>query len=120
MKRKLKIAFVCIHNSCRSQIAEALGKKFMSNKYDFYKMIEYLLFWDRLKEFSTMYVKYLKSRDDKATTLDTDGNEDEFSLKYVRLMSLQHLFNDFIEFSDDFESVGRNAWQEKNGIYSQI
>lgn len=36
MKRKLKIAFVCIHNSCRSQIAEALGKKFMSNKYDFY------------------------------------------------------------------------------------
>ena len=36
MKRKLKIAFVCIHNSCRSQIAEALGKKFMSNNYDFY------------------------------------------------------------------------------------
>ena len=52
-----------------------------SNKYDFYKMIEYLLFWDRLKEFSTMYVKYLKSRDDKATTLDTDGNEDEMILK---------------------------------------
>lgn len=91
-----------------------------SNKYDFYKMIEYLLSWDRLKEFSTMYVKYLKSRADKVTTLDTDGNEDEFSLKYIRLMSLQHLFNDFIEFSDDFESVGRNAWQEKNGIYSQI
>lgn len=91
-----------------------------SNKYDFYKMIEYFLSWDRLKEFSTMYVKYLKSRADKVTTLDTDGNEDEFSLKYIRLMSLQHLFNDFIEFSDDFESVGRNAWQEKNGIYSQI
>lgn len=36
MKKKLKIAFVCVHNSCRSQIAEALGKKFMSNKYDFY------------------------------------------------------------------------------------
>lgn len=36
MKRKLKIAFVCVHNSCRSQIAEALGKKFMSNKYEFY------------------------------------------------------------------------------------
>lgn len=91
-----------------------------SNKYDLYKMIEYFLSWDRLKEFSTMYVKYLKSRADKVTTLDTDGNEDEFSLKYIRLMSLQHLFNDFIEFSDDFESVGRNAWQEKNGIYSQI
>lgn len=36
MKRKFKIAFVCVHNSCRSQIAEALGKKFMSNKYEFY------------------------------------------------------------------------------------
>lgn len=36
MKRKLKIAFVCVHNSCRSQIAEALGKKFMSNIYEFY------------------------------------------------------------------------------------
>ena len=36
MKRKLKIAFVCVHNSCRSQIAEALGKKFMSDRYDFY------------------------------------------------------------------------------------
>ena len=36
MERKLKIAFVCVHNSCRSQIAEALGKKFMSDIYDFY------------------------------------------------------------------------------------
>lgn len=31
-----KIAFVCIHNSCRSQIAEALGKVLMGNKYEFY------------------------------------------------------------------------------------
>jgi len=23
---KLKVAFICVHNSCRSQIAEALGK----------------------------------------------------------------------------------------------
>lgn len=36
MKRKLKIAFVCVHNSCRSQIAEALGKKLMGDKYEFY------------------------------------------------------------------------------------
>ena len=36
MERKLKIAFVCVHNSCRSQIAEVLGKKFMSDRYDFY------------------------------------------------------------------------------------
>ena len=36
MKRKLKIAFVCVHNSCRSQMAEALGKKFMNDRYEFY------------------------------------------------------------------------------------
>lgn len=33
MERKLKIAFVCVHNSCRSQIAEALGKKFMGDQW---------------------------------------------------------------------------------------
>jgi len=33
---KKKIAFICVHNSCRSQIAEALGRHFMSDKYDFY------------------------------------------------------------------------------------
>ncbi len=33
---KKKIAFICVHNSCRSQIAEALGKHFASDKYDFY------------------------------------------------------------------------------------
>lgn len=33
---KKKIAFICIHNSCRSQIAEALGKYFIGDKYDFY------------------------------------------------------------------------------------
>ena len=33
---KKKIAFICVHNSCRSQIAEALGKHFMSDKYNFY------------------------------------------------------------------------------------
>lgn len=35
MKKK-KIAFICVHNSCRSQIAEALGKHLVGNKYDFY------------------------------------------------------------------------------------
>ncbi|WP_041139348.1 arsenate reductase/protein-tyrosine-phosphatase family protein [Beduini massiliensis] len=33
---KKKIAFVCVHNACRSQIAEALGNKFLSEKYAFY------------------------------------------------------------------------------------
>ncbi len=33
---KKKIAFICIHNSCRSQIAEALGKLLRGEDYDFY------------------------------------------------------------------------------------
>lgn len=33
---KLKVAFVCVHNSCRSQIAEALGKMFASDVYESY------------------------------------------------------------------------------------
>lgn len=33
---KTKVAFIFVHNSCRSQIAEALGKKFRSEKYEFY------------------------------------------------------------------------------------
>lgn len=33
---KKKVAFVCVHNSCRSQIAEALGKKFLSQDYECY------------------------------------------------------------------------------------
>lgn len=28
---KTKIAFICVHNSCRSQMAEALGKKYLSD-----------------------------------------------------------------------------------------
>ncbi|MCP1110421.1 arsenate reductase ArsC [Ohessyouella blattaphilus] len=33
---KKKIAFICVHNSCRSQIAEALGKHFAGDIFDFY------------------------------------------------------------------------------------
>lgn len=34
--KKPKVAFVCVHNSCRSQIAEALGKLFASDVFDSY------------------------------------------------------------------------------------
>ena len=34
MNNKLKIAFICVHNSCRSQIAEALGKHLASNVFE--------------------------------------------------------------------------------------
>lgn len=33
---KKKVAFICVHNSCRSQIAESLGKHLASDKFDFY------------------------------------------------------------------------------------
>lgn len=31
-----KVAFICVHNSCRSQIAEALGKHFRGGEFEFY------------------------------------------------------------------------------------
>ena len=34
--RKLKVAFICVHNSCRSQIAEALGKKLACDVFESY------------------------------------------------------------------------------------
>ena len=33
---KTKIAFICVHNSCRSQMAEAFGKKYLSSYFDCY------------------------------------------------------------------------------------
>jgi len=31
-----KIAFICVHNSCRSQMAEAFGKKYLDGLYECY------------------------------------------------------------------------------------
>lgn len=36
MSAKVKVAFVCVHNSCRSQMAEALGKHFVSDIFESY------------------------------------------------------------------------------------
>lgn len=36
MGKKPKVAFVCVHNSCRSQIAEALGKYLASDVFESY------------------------------------------------------------------------------------
>ena len=33
---KPKVAFICVHNSCRSQMAEALSKLFASNVFEAY------------------------------------------------------------------------------------
>lgn len=34
MTDKIRTAFICVHNSCRSQIAEALGKHFASDIFE--------------------------------------------------------------------------------------
>ncbi len=36
METKPKVAFVCVHNSCRSQIAEALGRHLAAGVFDSY------------------------------------------------------------------------------------
>ncbi|MDD3570146.1 MAG: arsenate reductase ArsC [Lachnospiraceae bacterium] len=33
---KPKVAFICVHNSCRSQMAEALGRHFASDVFESY------------------------------------------------------------------------------------
>lgn len=35
-EQKLKVAFICVHNSCRSQIAEAFGKQLLADKFECY------------------------------------------------------------------------------------
>jgi arsenate reductase (thioredoxin) len=36
MDKKPKVAFLCVHNSCRSQMAEALGKHLASDVFESY------------------------------------------------------------------------------------
>lgn len=36
MTVKLKVGFICVHNSCRSQIAEALGHHYASDVFESY------------------------------------------------------------------------------------
>lgn len=36
MRKRYKVASICVHNSCRSQIAEALGKYYASDVFESY------------------------------------------------------------------------------------
>lgn len=36
MSGKIKVAFICVHNSCRSQMAEAISKLIASDSYEAY------------------------------------------------------------------------------------
>ena len=37
MNKKYRVAFVCVHNSCRSQMAEALGKQLASEVFECFR-----------------------------------------------------------------------------------
>lgn len=65
MEKKLKIAFICVHNSCRSQIAEALGKQLMSERYDFYSCGTVLK--DKINQDAVRLMKELYNIDMEAT-----------------------------------------------------
>ena len=36
MTEKLKVAFICVHNSCRSQMSEAISKLFAADVFEAY------------------------------------------------------------------------------------
>lgn len=38
MSKKISVAFICVHNSCRSQIAEALGKHLAGDVFESYSV----------------------------------------------------------------------------------
>ena len=64
MTEKAKVAFICVHNSCRSQIAEALGKKFAGDKIDFYSAGTELV--DRINQDAVRLMKEIHGIDMEA------------------------------------------------------
>lgn len=62
---KPKIAFICVHNSCRSQIAEALGKHLASDVFDSYSAGTELK--DRINPDAVRLMKQLYGIDMKKT-----------------------------------------------------
>jgi len=62
---KPKVAFICIHNSCRSQIAEALGKHTADNVFDSYSAGTELK--DRINPDAVRLMKHLHGIDMEQT-----------------------------------------------------
>lgn len=58
---KVKVAFVCVHNSCRSQIAEALAKKYGSDIFEVYSAGTHLK--DRINQDAVRLVKSIYNMD---------------------------------------------------------
>lgn len=62
---KPKVAFICVHNSCRSQIAEALGKHLASDVFESFSAGTELK--DRINPDAVRLVKQLYGIDMEAT-----------------------------------------------------
>lgn len=62
---KPKVAFICVHNSCRSQIAEALGKHYASDTFESFSAGTELK--DRINPDAVRLMKQLYNIDIEAT-----------------------------------------------------
>jgi len=62
---KPKVAFICVHNSCRSQIAEALGNHFAADAFESYSAGTVLR--DRINPDAVRLVKELYGMDMELT-----------------------------------------------------
>lgn len=63
--KKTKVAFVCVHNSCRSQIAEALTKKFAGDSIEVYSAGTELK--DQINQDAVRFVKEIYAIDMEET-----------------------------------------------------
>ena len=90
MRKRYKVAFICVHNSCRSQIAEALGKYYASDVFESYQKVA-----------STGILKYYGRHQDWANQswLDADREMDKDEL----LSGLREFYGDAV--SDDVSSI---------------
>ena len=65
LKKKPKVAFICVHNSCRSQIAEALGRLLASDVFDSYSAGTHLK--DRINQDAVRLMKEIYGIDMELT-----------------------------------------------------
>lgn len=65
MEGKIKVAFVCVHNSCRSQMAEALGKEFGSDVFESYSAGTHIK--DQINQDAVRLIKNIYNIDMEAT-----------------------------------------------------
>ena len=65
MSKNIIVAFICVHNSCRSQIAEALGKHFASDVFESYSAGTEIK--DKINQEAIRYIREIYSIDMEKT-----------------------------------------------------